>query len=299
IATDVAKYDLGSTGEYTQGAGAVALLLSSKPKIISFSDNWSTSHKSAFDFFKPYRRVSKFMITGNDDNQPWFGNLEAEIEVHKDQPVFDGQYSNDCYVQRTNEAYARFKDNTTGKPLQDWFGIMMHLPYAYQGRRMLTALYAKEYDIDATDAAALKEVAKNIEYGDFIKQKLAPAETASSLIGNLYTGSIFMSLLSSLCGYASSEQDLTGERFGFLAYGSGSKSKVFEGTIASGWRAAAHTNLFERLSKSTAISFEDYEGLHTKTRHFSILEPQGEWVLDRIEHEKTNLEGARYYQWID
>ncbi len=31
IASDIAKYDLESTGEYTQGAGAVALLVTEKP----------------------------------------------------------------------------------------------------------------------------------------------------------------------------------------------------------------------------------------------------------------------------
>jgi hypothetical protein len=25
-------------------------------------------------------------------NEPWFDNLESEIEIHKDQPIFDGQY---------------------------------------------------------------------------------------------------------------------------------------------------------------------------------------------------------------
>ena len=38
IATDNAKYDLNSTGEYTQGAGAIAMLISTNPKIIAFSN---------------------------------------------------------------------------------------------------------------------------------------------------------------------------------------------------------------------------------------------------------------------
>ena len=36
IATDNAKYDLNSTGEYTQGAGAIAMLISANPKILAF-----------------------------------------------------------------------------------------------------------------------------------------------------------------------------------------------------------------------------------------------------------------------
>ena len=36
IASDLAKYELNSTGEYTQGAGAVALHLTENPKVLSF-----------------------------------------------------------------------------------------------------------------------------------------------------------------------------------------------------------------------------------------------------------------------
>jgi hydroxymethylglutaryl-CoA synthase len=63
---------------------------------------------------------------------------------------------------------------------------------------MLTEIYA----LDSTPIALtgnedaveyqnkLKEISKTEEYKNFIQQKLLPAEIASSLIGNLYTGSI-------------------------------------------------------------------------------------------------------------
>ena len=38
VASDNAKYDLASTGEYTQGAGAIAMLISSNPRVLSFSN---------------------------------------------------------------------------------------------------------------------------------------------------------------------------------------------------------------------------------------------------------------------
>jgi hydroxymethylglutaryl-CoA synthase len=42
----------------TQGAGALAMLLSAN-RIIAFDNNWATSTKGVFDFFKPYRTISK------------------------------------------------------------------------------------------------------------------------------------------------------------------------------------------------------------------------------------------------
>ncbi|MBG6060912.1 hydroxymethylglutaryl-CoA synthase [Flavobacterium sp. CG_9.1] len=310
IATDFAKYDLNSTGEYTQGAGALAMLITANPRIIAFENHWATSTKGVFDFFKPYRTISKTAITGNSTNEPWFENLESEIEIHKDQPVFDGHYSNQCYMDRTRDAYFSFKKlkNTTETVYDSWQSIVMHLPYAFQGRRMLSEIYA----LDATNTTIagtedaveyqniLKDVSKSEAYKVFVAEKLMPAEIASSLIGNLYTGSIFMGLLSTLAHYYDTKKEISGTTFGFLAYGSGSKSKVFEGTIQPNWKSAMiSVHLFETLEKSLEIDFETYEKLHKKEQRTSIQTPKNEWTLHRIETENPNLLGARYYKWAE
>lgn len=310
VTTDFAKYDLNSTGEYTQGAGAVAMLVTSNPRIIAFGENWATSTKGVFDFFKPYRTLSKEEITKNTNNDLWFDNLEAEIEIHKDQPVFDGQYSNQCYMDRTRNAYFSFKKlkNTTETLYNSWNSIIMHLPYSFQGRRMLSEIYALDNaekiiteNIESADyQLKIKEVAKSEEYRNFVTEKLQPAELASSLIGNLYTGSIFMGLLSTLAHFYDTNKEIAGTQFGFLAYGSGSKSKVFEGTIQPEWKAALeNVKLFENLEESTEIDFNTYEGLHKKEQKQSVRTPKNEWILDRIEKEIPNLIGARYYKWVD
>jgi hydroxymethylglutaryl-CoA synthase len=310
ITTDIAKYDLNSTGEYTQGAGALAMLVTSNPKIISFDSNWAVSSKGVFDFFKPYRIVSKTEINGNSENQPWFEILESEIEIHKDQPVFDGQYSNQCYTDRTREAYFSLKKlkKTEESLYNSWEKIIMHLPYSFQGRRMLTEIYAldapEKMFSDEEDAAnfqtKLKELSKSESYKAFVNKKLQPAEIASSLIGNLYTGSIFMGLLSTLVNASENNLELEGKKIGFLAYGSGSKSKVFEGEMQSGWKTAiAPVKLFETLADSFEIDIETYEKLHKKEIKNPIRQPTKEWVLDRIETEIPTLIGARYYKFVE
>lgn len=310
VTTDFAKYDLNSTGEYTQGAGALAMLVTSNPRIITFENLWATNTKGVFDFFKPYRTLSKEAITGNTTNEPWFDNLESEIEIHKDQPVFDGQYSNQCYMDRTRNAYFSFKKlkNTTATIYASWESIVMHLPYAFQGRRMLSEIYALDAENSILSGNEtpeeyqnkLKEISKSEAYKNFVTEKLQPAEIASSIIGNLYTGSIFMGLLSTLAHFYDNKKEVSNKKFGFLAYGSGSKSKVFEGTIQPKWKdAIAKVNLFETLEKSFEIDFDTYEKLHKKEQKQSIREPKNEWILERIENKIPNLIGARYYKWID
>ncbi len=310
VTTDIAKYDLESTGEYTQGAGALAMLITANPRIIAFSGDFAVSTKGVFDFFKPYRTVAKSEVTSIPGNTDWFGVLEAEIEIHKDQPVFDGQYSNQCYTDRVKEAYFRYKEmtKTEGSLYESWEALHMHLPYAYQGRRMFPEIYGLDADaplLTGNEASSdyqtkVKEIAKSDTYREFVSQRLEYAEKASSLIGNLYTGSLFMGLLSALSQYAQNDADLSGKKFGFLAYGSGSKSKVFEGTIQPGWKMAiAKTQLFEILAESQEISFETYLQLHKRELKKNVLQPKKEWVLDRIETENPNLVGARYYRWAE
>ena len=310
VTTDIAKYDLNSTGEYTQGAGAMAMLITTNPRIIAFENNWATNTKGVFDFFKPHRTISKETITGNTNNEAWFDNLEAEIEIHKDQPVFDGQYSNQCYMDRTRNAYFSFKKlkKTSETLYKSWNSIIMHLPYSFQGRRMLSEIYALDAEnsiISGNETPAeyqnkLKETSKTAEYKTFVDEKLMPAELASSLIGNLYTGSIFMGFLSTLSHFYNTNKEITGNTFGFLAYGSGSKSKVFEGIIQDQWKEAlANVKLFETLEQSFEIDFETYEKLHKKEQKQSIQTPKNEWILDRIESENPNLLGARYYKWVN
>lgn len=307
IGTDYAKYDLNSTGEYTQGAGAVALLLSANPRIISIKNKIGISTKGVFDFFKPKRSLSKKEVTEKDNNPVWFGIEEDEINLFKEQPIFDGQYSNTCYQNRLKGAYFHLKKllgiETT--LYQQWKNIIVHSPYSFQGRRMFSEIYALDSDLkeslptqekEYTDK--LKEISKTPEYKSFVQEKFAPAEVASSNIGNMYTGSIFMGLLSTLYYHVKNNSEIIGEKFGFLAYGSGSKSKAFEGVIEKEWKTQSEKlHLFETLEQTQAIDMDTYHALYKKELKTSVLAPKNEYMLESIEHENPVLLGARYYKF--
>ena len=307
IATDFAKYDLNSTGEYTQGAGAIAMLITADPRIIAFSKETGVATSGVFDFFKPKQTLQKSAITGNDANENWFDVLETEITLVKDQPVFDGHYSNTCYIDRISEAYQHYKKESqqTGTLFKDWSLIFMHLPYCFQGRRTFIEIFAQENQdlLQQTEGENTKEkikaLAKTAAYQDLVTNKIYPTEIASGAVGNIYTGSIFLGMLSALYYSATTDKKLKSEKVGFIAYGSGSKSKVFEGTIQSDWKSQiSKTKLFEELELRTAIDFETYEKLHKKELKTAVLKPQNEFVLSAIETENPVRKGARYYQFV-
>ena len=329
IASDIAKYELNSTGEYTQGAGSVSLLICEDPSIISFNGSWGVSTKGIGDFFKPRRQYKKSNILveaaeilnkkiSQEDAEVLLGNTNSKfwsdtndiIEVYKEEPIFEGQYSNESYKERVYEAIEDFNNQNNRNILKEWENIIFHLPYAYHGRRMITdkwidwmnkngdseLIYSEagkpESDLDKD---WVKKVSKSNIYKDFVDQKIAPGEKASSEIGNMYTASVFMSLISSLVEALSNGNDITNKKIGFISYGSGSKAKIFEGTIQNKWTDRIGTiKLFQNLNSRQKISVDVYEKLHKRKISSNINNNQGIIKLKSIDQGEFT-EGLRCY----
>lgn len=291
VATDFAKYELGSTGEYTQGAGAFAILLSSNPKILEFNPTIGVSTRGVFDFFKPkfYHEIKT--VTG-----------KKVFPVIKDEPVFDGKYSNECYINQIAEAYTNFKnDNVDFQNAAEWDLICMHLPYCFQGRRTFIELFASENTTLLTNSSGenridkIKSLSKSQAYLDFIQNRIAPSEYLSAKVGNCYTGSIFLGLISAL--HQALNLKKSPKKIGFIAYGSGSKSKVFEGNLVYGWTKYFNNDtIIESFENLTEINFKTYEKLHKSCIINPLVKEKKGFKIDRIEEETASLFGARYYK---
>lgn len=349
VASDIARYELGSGGEYTQGAGAIALLVKENPRLLSIDPDWGVATRPVHDFFKPLRQVSKEEIIRevlqlfNDqhmDVEALTRQLsesievngildanEAKLSLHKSTPVFDGPYSNECYQQRIGEALKHYLLQSGQSPnlpiIDKWDRLVFHLPYAFQARRMFSEVFVQtlqnkgtwaswlaanelsepqedQFDNDTAyqkaKAQLLRAVTKTTDYRQFVQDKIEGGERASSLMGNLYAGSLFLSLMSSLAAAHQENQELEGARIGFFGYGSGSKSKVFVGSVQPGWRELTERfQLFERLDQRQAVDYDTYEQLHRGNLTESVLPPEETFYLKHIETERGVREGARTY----
>lgn len=310
IASDIAKYDLGSSGEYTQGAGAVAILITSDPSIITIKDSYGVSMEHVGDFFKPRRVITnKDLNTENITIQAITKSEKLKMELFFEEPVFDGYYSNECYLNRIKEALDHYKSQNPINYLTDWDFLVFHLPYAFQGRRMILDVWldwitennllesleneiGKKEDLEFKDWK--KAAAKSTIFRTFITDKISYGELASSEIGNMYTGSIFMSLLSILQYASDNNLELKHKTVGFISYGSGSKSKVFEGEIAVNWNTKIKfLDLFNYLNRRKIIDFETYKNLHNGF-YTEPLTNKEHIKLEGIS-ETENKEGFRIY----
>ena len=130
---------------------------------------------------------------------------------------------------------------------------------------------------------------------NFIDEKIAPGEKASSEIGNMYTASIFMSLISSLVESLSSTKEFINKKIGFISYGSGSKAKIFEGTIQDNWEPKIkQLKLFEILDSRKKITISEYENLHRRKVSTNINNNKGVIKLVEINNGEFT-EGLRSY----
>ena len=359
VFADNAKYDRGSNGEYTQGAGGGALLVRYNPRLIAIPDIWGVSTAPMHDFYKPRRPLSREQMlkslvklanaAGADLELKMTPQMlkaisevslsdeifdEADIAIFKDTPVFDGPLSNRCYTDRVKEAFIHFKEqmialgrySVTEDPVltEQWKRIILHLPYAYQGKRMFPDIFRydqrgtyewdritreigsepkeSDYPDSSTFEAAKndfrRKLSKTESFKRFVSVRMERGQRASSLIGNQYTGSIFLAFMSTLESDLHDQNELTGCRFGFCGYGSGAKAKIFEGTIQPSWREVTQRfHLFNRLRARTQIGTEEYERLHRRMSVDSIKAPSEEFILVHVEREGENV-GQRSYAWV-
>lgn len=313
IASDIAKYNLKSSGEYTQGAGSVAMLITSDPGLLIINEEIGVSMQHVGDFFKPRKKITIEEIQKKSVDFPLkkiIGSEKNEIELYFEEPVFDGYYSNECYKTRIGEAIEHFNSKKNTDFLNYWNHLIFHLPYAFQGRRMILDFWIKwlqntplidqlEQEIGKIDSSDPKEwkkaASKSNLYKNFINEKIKDGEKASSYIGNMYTASIFMSLISLFSESINNNKDITGNIIGFLSYGSGSKSKVFEGIIANSWKEKfKNISVNNSITKRKNIDFETYENLHNSKINEPLVSNES-IVLTGIDTQE-NKTGFRYYK---
>lgn len=101
IASDVARYELGSPGEATQGCGAVAMVVSANPRLVAIDPECGYYTEDVMDFWRP--------------------NYRSEALV-------DGKYSTMVYIHALIESWKQYTEQT-GRSLADFDRFCYHIPF--------------------------------------------------------------------------------------------------------------------------------------------------------------------------
>lgn len=213
IATDIARYGLATGGEVTQGAGAVAMVLSADPRILAFDKESGYASHDVHDFWRP---------------------------AYSEYAMVDGKYSNEQYIAFFEETWNLYKQKSN-RTLNDFAAISFHLPYTKMGWKALREILSEASE----------------EQQELLASRYQASTTLNRFVGNIYTGSLYLSFLSLL----EHARDLsTGDRIGFYSYGSGAVGEFFSGTLIEGYMEQLPEEGYQGLlAKRNQISVSDYE----------------------------------------
>ncbi|HVE43624.1 MAG TPA: hydroxymethylglutaryl-CoA synthase [Gammaproteobacteria bacterium] len=75
IASDIARYGLGSSGESSQGCGAVAMLLSANPRLLALEPEYGVVTEHIMDFWRPHY-LQEALVDGKYSSKMYLTLLE-------------------------------------------------------------------------------------------------------------------------------------------------------------------------------------------------------------------------------
>ncbi|MDD9138789.1 hydroxymethylglutaryl-CoA synthase [Fructobacillus sp. CRL 2054] len=217
IASDIARYGLKTPGEVTQGAGAVAMVISAEPKVAVINDDTVYMVRDEPDFWRP---------------------------IDSDIALVDGHQSTDVYKEMFLDLWGRYKAEN-GLELGDLAGWGFHMPYTKMGKKALEQILP---EVDEAKAEVLRE-------------RLCDAQFYNRHVGNLYTGSLYLSFISLL---DQSKQLKAGDRIGMFSFGSGAEAELFSLTLVDGYKdVLAENQIQQMLDNRKRLSLAEYEQVFT------------------------------------
>jgi len=219
LASDIARYGLETSGEATQGAGAVAMIISAEPRIMELEKESVYLTKDIMDFWRP---------------------------TYSDTALAYGKFSNEQYLSFFSNIWEAYKEKT-GRGLNDFEAICYHTPYTKMGYKALKTIYEEGSENDK----------------DRLTKHFQTSVVYNRNVGNIYTGSLYLSLLSLL----ELEEGLeAGSRIGLFSYGSGAVGDFFSGILQPNYRSYLNVKKHEEmLSGRTEVTVPEYESLFVKT----------------------------------
>ena len=301
ICSDIAEYERGSSGEQTQGAGAVAMLVEHEPKLfeVDLARAGSASDYRGPDFRKP---IARYFAPGYAET----------VERLHDFPIFSGRYSTYAYLEETVRAFESLVDAEHTVPLELFErakALFFHRPYAHMPISALAFLWVRALAACRPDDPALEQWCDQAEvtvaamqaelsthpdlyaevlvgqttdpfpsanavagkarrseaFRAFVAAKMMLGDRQTRRFGNLYTAALPAWLAAGFEDALERDVELVGAPLYAIGYGSGDAAEAWPLVAVEGWRdAARRIGVAAALEGSRVIDRVQYEALHDR-----------------------------------
>ena len=193
-----------------------------------------------------------------DINDFWRPNYSKTAKV-------DGKYSTQVYLNFFKHTFSEYKKQK-GLETKDFAAIIYHLPFTKMG------LKANRLAIEGVDE----------ETNARLMDRFTASKELNANVGNIYTGSLYLSLLSLLENGGLKAGDL----IGLFSYGSGAMAEFYSANVVEGYENELDKDADEALlDKRKKLSVPEYEKIFSA----SLVDPQNNVELTSDE------EKGRYY----
>lgn len=159
---------------------------------------------------------------------------------YSDFPHVDGHFSTkqylDCLETTWNEYSKKFN-----KSLDNFVAICFHLPFPKIGLKGLNTIVPKQENENLKD-----KLNENFHTSIIYNQK----------VGNIYTGSLYLNLLSLL---ENSKSLSSGDNILMYSYGSGAVCEIFSVTLVDGFEKRLRSDRMADFDARVKLSIEEYE----------------------------------------
>ncbi|GKT03251.1 hydroxymethylglutaryl-CoA synthase [Furfurilactobacillus entadae] len=193
--------------------------------------------------------------------------------VYATEARVDGHYSANIYIDFFQDVWQRFKTQFDQSAM-DFDAFLFHLPFTKMGLKALRTVLPEVDDTQATKLTTNFEAAREW----------------NRHVGNLYTGSLYLSLLSLLAN----GELAAGARLGLFSFGSGAEGEFYTGRLQPDYRQGFNkAAITELLNNRTPVDVATYEALFSDQlptngtdRELDISADPAQFVLTGIKNEQ-------------
>ncbi|KAM0141235.1 hypothetical protein ACHAO1_002014 [Botrytis cinerea] len=264
VASDIALYKEAASRP-TGGAGCVAMLVGPNA-LLSLDPSLKGVYMThAYDFYKPDTKVEFPIVNGHESIGCYIGALDAchknllerietRAKVNGDElssvpkkvlELFDYMAFHTPNCKLVSKSFGRLKYNDCLLSTDDaeWEGIPDEL------RKLSYSESLKDKTLEKTLVVITK---------DEFKRRVEPCISGPSLCGNMYTGSLYFSLISLISNI--DLKAVEGKTIGLFSFGSGIASSLFGMKVTGDLTDLVQkVNLMDRLKQRHIATPEEYE----------------------------------------
>ena len=190
-------------------------------------------------------------------------------------PYVNGVYSTQQYLDSLKTTWLEYQKRYQ-LTLDDFAAVCFHLPYPKLALKGLKKIMDK--NLPQEKKALLQ---KHFDQSILYSQK----------VGNIYTGSLFLGLLSLL---ENTDSLKAGDKIALYSYGSGAVAEFFSGELVEGYEAYLDKDRLNKLNQRTALSVADYEKVffeevdldETNSAQFAGYENQDFALVEIVDHQR-------------